>query len=247
MKIVMNEAPFLKSAIDSVVNLVEEGVFEVTEKGITLKAMDPSQISMISFSMEKSSFETFEISEPKKLGLDIAQFSNILSRGKKGEKVELSLDDGRLSVCFLGENKKRTFKINLLDIGSGVQKEPAIQFENNVTLNADAFKEILKDVKLISSHVKLMLNAEEFVVEVKGDTGHLKDEFAKGSQEVIELNCKNNTKSTFPLQYLEDMVKATSASTPLTIYLETDKPLKVFYELFGAKITYYLAPRIENE
>lgn len=244
----MSEAPFLKSAIDSVVNLVEEGAFEITENGITLKAMDPSQISMISFSMEKSSFETFEITEPRKLGLDISQFSNILARGKKGEKVELSLEDGRLSICFSAEKKKRTFKINLLDIGTGVQKEPAIQFENSVTLNADAFKEILKDAKLISSHVKLMLNASDFIVEVKGDTGHLKDEFSKGSQEVIDLKSgENGAKSTFPLQYLEDMVKATSASTALTIFLETDKPLKVFYELFGAKITYYLAPRIENE
>jgi len=43
------------------------------------------------------------------------------------------------------------------------------------------------------------------------------------------------------------MVKATSASSPVTLYLETDRPMKLQYEIEGAKVTYYLAPRIETE
>jgi proliferating cell nuclear antigen len=245
----MGEAPFLKSAVDSIVSLVEEGVFEITKEGIALRAMDPSQISMISFSMPKNAFETFEIDESRTIGLDITQFSNILSRGKKGEKAELGLEDGRLVVKFIGEKKKKTFKIPLLELGSSMQKEPKIEYTNHVKMNADAFKESLKDAKLISSHVKLMLNPDEFVVDVKGDNGHLKDEFSKDSGEVVEIknSSKDGARSTFPLQYLEDIVKASSASTELTVFLETDKPLRLTYDISGATIVYYLAPRIENE
>ena len=56
MKLVVQEAPALKNAIDSIVSLVEEGQFEIKEDGIHLKAMDPSQISMVSFHMPKSAF-----------------------------------------------------------------------------------------------------------------------------------------------------------------------------------------------
>ena len=64
---------------------------------------------------------------------------------------------------------------------------------------------------------------------------------------VPELNVKENAKATFPLQYLEDMVKATSSASVITISLETDRPLKLEYEIEGAKVAYYLAPRIETE
>jgi len=248
MKIIVDEAPALKAAIDSVVSLVEEGLFEITNDGIKLIAMDPSQISMISFMMPKSVFAEYSISEERKLGLDISQLSSVLSRSKKGEKAELGLEEGKLVITFLGTKRKRTFKIPLLDLSGGTHKEPKIEYQNNVKMNAESFKEALKDAKLVSSHVKLLLSPEEFVVEVKGDSGNAKAEFEKDGDEILELKTgSNGAKATFPLKYLEDIVKATNVSTPVTIYLETDKPLKIEYEIEGAKAVYYLAPRIESE
>jgi len=54
-------------------------------------------------------------------------------------------------------------------------------------------------------------------------------------------------RSTFPLQYLEDIVQACPDNAPLTIYLKTNAPLKVEYEVESAKVTYYLAPRIDSD
>ena len=49
MKLVVQDAPTLKAAVDSIVCLVEEGQFEIKNDGLYFRAMDPSQISMISF------------------------------------------------------------------------------------------------------------------------------------------------------------------------------------------------------
>jgi len=246
MKIVVNEAPALKSAIDSIASLVEEGLFEIKKDGIHLKAMDPSQISMVSFSMPKIAFLEYHVDEERKLGLDIAQLSNVLARGKRGEKAELSAEDGRLVIKFIAEKKKRTFKIPILDIGEGLQREPKIDYANYVKIGGDAFKEVLKDAKLVSSHVKLIINPDAFSVEVKGDNGDVRAEFEKGTGEISDLKSAG-AKATFPLQYLEDIVKATTASSVITINLETDRPLKLEYDVEGAKVVYFLAPRIESE
>ncbi|MBD3210516.1 proliferating cell nuclear antigen (pcna) [Candidatus Micrarchaeota archaeon] len=247
MKLVVQDAPALKAAIDSIVCLVEEGMFEIKEDGMYFRAMDPSQISMISFHMPKEAFVEYSIPEEMKLGVDIGQLANVLSRGKKGESAELATEEGRLIIRFAGEKHKRTFKVPLIETGDRIQKEPKIDFGNYARVKADAIKETLKDAKLLSSHVRLMLAPELFGVDVKGDSGDLKAEFQKGSNEVAEINTDKGARATFPLQYLEDMVKATNSSSTVTVHLETDKPLKLEYDIEGARVTYYLAPRIETE
>jgi len=171
MKIVVQEAPALKAAVDSIVSLVEEGQFEVKEDGIHLRAIDPSQISMVSFHMPKSAFVEYSISEERKIGIDISQLSNVLARGKRGEKAELGLEEGRLVIKFYAEKKKKTFKIPLIEIGEGVSREPKIEYSSHVKISAEALKETLKDAKLVSSHVKLILDKNTFLMEVKGDSG----------------------------------------------------------------------------
>ncbi|MDD5172082.1 MAG: proliferating cell nuclear antigen (pcna) [Candidatus ainarchaeum sp.] len=247
MKLVVQDAPALRAAVDSIVCLVEEGQFEVKADGLHLKARDPSQISMVSFTMPKEAFLEYNVSEEMKIGLDISQLANVLSRGKKGEKAELTVEEGRLVVKFYGEKHKRTFKVPLIESGDRVQKEPKIEFKNSAKIKADALKETLKDAKLISSHVRLQLTPEQFIVDVRGENGDVKAEFDKGGTDVVELIANTAAKATFPLQYLEDMVKATSASSVVTVNLETDRPLRLEYDIEGAHVVYYLAPRIETD
>ncbi len=247
MRLVVQDAPALKSVIDCIASLVEEGQFEVKADGLHLMAMDPSQISMVSFTMPKTAFVEYDVAEERKIGIDISQLSNVLSRGKKGERVELVVEEGRLVVRFTGEKHKRTFKVPLIESGERSQREPKIEFKSYATIKADAIKETLKDAKLVSSHVRLQLTPQQFLVDVRGENGEVKAEFDNGSPEVPELHTVAPVKATFPLQYLEDMVKATSGNSLVKINLETDRPLKLEYEIEGAKVVYYLAPRIETE
>lgn len=247
MKLVVQEAPALKAAIDSIVCLVEEGQFEVKKDGLHLKAMDPSQISMVSFTMPKEAFIEYNVPEEMKIGADIGQLANVLGRGKRGEKAELAIEEGRLIVKFFGEKHKRTFKVPLIETGDRVQREPKIEFKNSAKIRAEVLKETLKDAKLVSSHVRLQLTQEQLVVDVRGESGDVKAEFDKGSPELPELATQGGAKATFPLQYLEDMVKASGSSSPVTINLETDRPLRLEYDVEGAKVVYFLAPRIETD
>ncbi len=247
MKLVVSDAPILKAAIDSIVNLVEEGEFEIKSDGLHLKAMDPSQIAMVSFTMPKSAFEEYSLPEELRIGLNIAQLSSVLSRGKKGEKAELGIDEGRLILKFYADKRKRTFKVPLIETAERLQKEPKIEFKSHVNVKADALKEALKDARLVSSHVRLLLNPKQFVVEVHSDSGDVREEFELGGEEVSEIKTESGARATFPLQYIEDMVKATSATSNVKLNLETDKPLKLEYEIADAKVVYYLAPRIETE
>lgn len=246
MKLTMEEAPALKDAIEAVVNLVEEGVFEMGEKGVSLKAMDPSQISMISFSMPKGMFSEYVVGERKRIGIDISKLSKVLARGNAGESVEIMVEEGRLQVTFRGQKQKRVFKLPLLDLGEGLEREPKIEYKNKAVVRADAIREMIKDAKLVSSHITFVLDEKKFRVEIKGDDGEITEEFERESGGLKELKVEAEARATYPLSYMEDMIKACKADTDISLFIETDRPLKLEYNIAGADAKYYLAPRIES-
>jgi proliferating cell nuclear antigen len=246
MKITMEEAPALKDAIEAVVNLVEEGVFEISESGLSLKAMDPSQISMISFNMPKAMFSDYSVGEHKRMGVDISKLSKVLARGNPGESVELQVDEGRLHVTFRGKKRKRQFKLPLLDLGEGLEREPKIEYKNQVVMRADALREVLKDAKLLSSHITFILDEKALRVEIKGDEGEIREEFEKEGDELKELKVGGEARATYPLSYMEDIIRGSKPDTDITLFIETDRPLKVEYSIVGADAKYFLAPRIES-
>lgn len=246
MKIIMEEAPALKDAIEAVVNLVEEGVFEMGEEGMSLKAMDPSQISMISFNMPKGMFSDYTLGDSRRIGIDISKLSKVLSRGNSGESVEMLVDEGRLHITFRGKKRKRVFKLPLLDLGEGLEREPKIEYKNRVVLTADALREVIKDAKLVSSHITFIVDEKALRVEIKGDEGEIREEFEKEGEELKVLEVGSEAKATYPLSYMEDIIKGSKADTEITLYIETDRPLKVEYNIVGADAKYYLAPRIES-
>lgn len=246
MKITMEEAPALKDAIEAVVNLVEEGVFEVNEDGISLKAMDPSQISMVSFSMPKGMFSEYAPGEHKRIGVDIGRLSKVLARGSSGESVQLEADEGKLSITFRGSKRKRVFRLPLLDLGEGLEKEPKIEYGNKIVMKADSIRDVLKDAKLVSSHITFVVGGDRLGVEIKGDDGEIKGEFEKEGDAIKELAVSKEARATYPLSYLEDILKAAKSDTEVMLFLETDRPLKLEYAIAGAEAKYYLAPRIES-
>ncbi|MCX8194946.1 MAG: proliferating cell nuclear antigen (pcna) [Candidatus Micrarchaeota archaeon] len=245
-KFTVGDAWRYKNATDAIVNLIDEGILEVGKEGLFLRAMDPSQIAMVSFSMPKGAFAEYDApTPPAKVGLDFSNLSKILSRARDGERLEISQLENKVQLKFIGGRRKRSFKVPVLDLPAGASKEPSVQHDATVKVSSSHFKESLRDASLVGSHITLEASEEGFSIEVHGDSSDFLEESEKQSEEVIEMKVSQKARATFPLQHLEDMVKAAPESSSILLHLKTDKPLKMEYEVEGAKVVYYLAPRIE--
>ncbi|RLG21649.1 proliferating cell nuclear antigen (pcna) [Candidatus Micrarchaeota archaeon] len=238
-------AKLFKDCVDAIVNLINEGEFEISSEGITLRAMDPSQIAMVDFKMPKKACSSYKVEGDVKIGVNFEDLSRVMGRARPEESLNLKLKDSRLEMTFKGKFTRR-FNLPLLDIGGTVPKEPKIEFDANIKLNASVLKDSLKDASLVSSHVVLSIDKNSFVIEATGDRGDVLIETKKEETVVIAHECTNNAKAMFPLEYLNDILKGADSSTVITLYLKTDAPLKVEYPVGQAEIVYYLAPRIEN-
>jgi proliferating cell nuclear antigen len=247
MELVIERADVLKRSVDAIAVLIDEAEFEVSEKGLTLKATDPSQISMVDYEFEKKAFKKFHVDGSIRLGLDMDYLNQIMSRSKPADEVILRLDDdsSKLSVTFRGTST-RTFSVPLIDISSGELPNPKIEFDATVKVKAGVIQDALKDAGLLSTHLTLGAKTESFFVKAISSKGELMNETHKGSDSLSDLTVKKDCSSMFPLDYLSDMLKAAQSDTDVTVKLKDNAPVEINYKIGEAKMKYFLAPRIES-
>jgi proliferating cell nuclear antigen len=246
-EITISNAKVFQSCIDAIATLIDEGEFEITEKGITLRAMDPSQIAMVDFSMPKHSFEDYRVT-PKKIGMNLEALSKIMGRTRAGEKLVMKLDESgsRMLLTFKGQSTRK-FTMPLLDLRGATPKEPQIDFDGKVDMNSSLLKEAIKDTALVSSHVVLQTDKNSFLIESSGDRGEVKINTEKSNDAILDFKVSTESRAMFPLEYLNDILKAADTTTNISLELKSNAPLKVKYKIGDAELAYYLAPRIETE
>ena len=248
MELVFEDASLFKKYVDGIAALVDEAEFLIDEKGLSLKATDPSQISLVDSELPKKAFKKFEIKESTKLGVDLNYLNQIMSRAKASDSVEFSIseDKSKLSVVFSGKSR-RTFSIPLLDIKTGELPLPKIDFDAEIKIKAEALNDSFKDANLISTHLILSVENDSFIVKANSSKGNMENIYTEKDDSVISLKAKTEVKSMFPLDYLSNTIKAASADTEVTVNLKSNAPVEISYSLGEGKIQYFLAPRIESE
>lgn len=246
-EVVFDNAKVFKDCVDALVTLIDEGEFDITNEGIKLRAMDPSQIAMVDFVLPKAAFEKYSVENEMKIGLNLEDLSKITSRVRQGEKLIIKLDKSksRLELVFRGKSTRK-FNISLLDASGMVPKQPKIDFDAKVKLSGSLIKEGLKDAALLSAYVVLRADKDGFMITSSGDKGEVIIEAKKDEDVLIEHSVSSESRAMFPLEYLNNLLKNVEADVAVTLNLKNDTPLKLEYPIAQANVTYYLAPRIES-
>ena len=245
-EIKIDDARYWKSCIDSIVSLIDEGSFNITKEGISLKAMDPSSISMVAFFMPNKAFSKYEVEKSIGIGLNLENLGNILASSRQGEQLVMKDSGNKLLLDFIGKTSKRRYKLPLIDVKKEPDKEPKIEFDAVVELKSDSIKEVLKDASLLSSHVGFKTEKDSFYVVAKGDAGELEEEHVNNADVVKKMTVTKSCNATFNLDYLERMIRACPASSAMTVSLKTEEPVKVEYKIGDATVSYFLAPYMES-
>ncbi|MDP2666947.1 MAG: proliferating cell nuclear antigen (pcna) [Candidatus Diapherotrites archaeon] len=247
MHLVLERAEVLKRSVDAIAVLIDEAEFEVSQKGLSLKATDPSQIAMVDFEYDKKAFKTFDVENTIRLGLDMDYLNQVMARAKPTDEVALKLDEdsSKLSITFRGSST-RTFSVPLIDISSGELPNPKIEFDATVKVKAGVLQDALKDAGLLSTHLTLGARIDAFFVKAVSSKGELFNETKKDSVSLPDLSVKKECRSMFPLDYLSDMLKAAASDTDVVVKIKENAPVELNYPIGEAKLRYFLAPRIET-
>jgi len=233
----------LKELTNLLLTLVNEANFELTGEGLSVKAVDASRVAMIILNVKKDGFLEYDVEE-EELGVDLDKIKEILKLTSSGDVVEISKEGGKLT--FQIGNLTRSMA--LIDTSSmNVPRVPNLVLPGKVVIPKSDFVSGIKAAESVSDSVILKLTPMEFEMLAQGDEDSVRLSMPKDM--LKEIQCEETIKSMYPVDYLLKLAKAMDSADFVTIYLGTDYPVKIVFDIVRGhgEATYLLAPRIESE
>jgi proliferating cell nuclear antigen len=246
---VLSDAKLWRSVVESLSTLVDQANFMVTPSALKMRAMDPIRVAMVDFELSKDAFEEYQCSSDLRMGINLEEMGKIMRRASSGDSLELVHDEknNKMLVRFRGKSI-RTFSLSLLDLGSEELPTPRVEFNVTAKLTTEAIGEAIKDAEVVSDQVKVIVKSDMLMMQASGDTNTALVEFKRGSEALLDLEVKEESNAVYALNYLDDMMKASSISETAILQFSTNMPLKIDFSIPGSgRITYFLAPRREPE
>ncbi|RCV63204.1 proliferating cell antigen [Methanophagales archaeon] len=252
------DSTMLRECIESLTAIVDEGKFRLTESGLKLRAVDPANVAMVSFELQRDAFDLFQFAAEEasseaesdskaelELGLDFVKFLGILGIGGRDE-IELELDENVQKLYT--RMGSLAYTISLLD-PSSLRKEPKVpelEFPVQVILETEVFRRTIRAAEKIGDHIVLGVDGEMFYMETEGEMDKLRLGLRKDQ---LILLTPGTVHSLYSLDFIVAMSKGMSHVENITLNLGKDYPLRLDFEVAEGKgkVSYLLAPRIENE
>lgn len=235
----------LKGIIDVTSPLVNEVKFNITPKGISLRAVDPAHVAMVDLEIKKSAFDEFKAKDLE-LGIDMDKFASIMRLSTAGDMVSLEYDEDTNRLIVKIGNLVR--KMGLIDTaGMPDPKMPNLNLPAKVVLKASELSQGVRASEAVSDHLSLTVSKDNFELFAEGDTDTVNLKLPKSL--LVELNTNSKCKSLFSIDYFSNMIKPVRGDDPVTIMIGNDNPIRVEFNIADDKghVTYLLAPRIESE
>jgi len=254
----LERASLFKRVIEAVRELQKEVNFECNEKGIHLRMMDSSHVSLVDLCILESAFVSYRADRPKVLGVSLADLQRIFKLCGNDDSMTLRCDDDADSVQFLFENQAGdqtcTYDLKLLDIEVEQLGVPDGSCKCSVTMPSATFAKIARDFKEFGDSIKVSSSKEGLEFAQTGDIGtgkiNIKPRDAEKEDDRVEIKCVEPTAADYSIRYLNFFTKATPLCARVKLQISDDAPIQLIYDLESSScgyISYYLAPKIEQD
>lgn len=247
-KITLENADLLKNSIPIIAEIIDEGVFSIDPKGLSLVSPDRSMIAMVDFHLLSTAFEDFKVTGENHIGLNLANMVAVIKRIRTGEKVVLSKEDGSniLEIVMKGKGTRK-FEIPLLNISSEKPPLDQLKFMSKIEMDSSVLEEGITDADIVDDSVVFETEPHFFKMWAKGDVNSSQLELKKGEEGIGKIETSEPVRSRYPLEYLKKMIKAAKFSDKVLLEYANDYPLKlVFKDIDKIHLSFVLAPRVEE-
>jgi len=247
MKLVLAEPKYFKDSISIISDLVSEAKFKVTKDGLELVAMDPANVAMVAFRLLSSSFAEYNVEKEEELAINLQNLKMILKRIKADDVLTLETEENKLKIQ-MRSNTTRSFSIPTIELDDKEQKVPELSFPIVVHTTSSILTESIEDVSVVAESVTFLGEKGQLSVKAEGDLSKAFIEIKPDENTVINTDSDDKHKAKYSLEYLKKMIQGAKLSPNVSLYFNTDYPLKLEYKVTDRlMLSFILAPRVDND
>jgi len=247
MLLKLDEPKLLSDIITIISELVLEVRIKVNKSGLSIIAIDPANVALISFKLPAEAFSQIEVEE-EALGVSLDNLKAVLRRCSPGSSLILQTEENMLRI-EIHDKIKREFRLSLIDIDAEEKTMPNLDFISKVEMSSVDLVDSIEDCAIVADACSFVSQQDKFTIEAKGSLNSAKSDF---SSDEVKIDIKpgegsKGIRSRYSLEYLQKFVKASKLTEKAIINFSTDYPLKLEFKTPRMELAFVLAPRVETE
>ncbi len=243
-EVLFDDAKLFKGIVSAISAIVDEATIKVDpNEGLKLSALEPAKTAMVQLVLPPDVFSEFKVESEGYYTINFKDFEKVLKRIKGANSVKLEFTESRLVVSSVADYRK-TFRLPLLVGEPFEMKSPKVEFKSRLRMDSRKLPEIVGDLKLMGSDVRISIDSEKAVFKVESDRGESETVLTREDPAVMDIWSDEPSESMYPLSYLDKMAGPAKVVGEVRIEISTERPMKMFYPIGGiseAGIIYYLA------
>jgi len=241
----------LRDSITSIAELIDEAELHISDEGLRMLAADRAIVTVVDFMLSKGGFDSYKTENDLRIGVNLIQLLRILRRAGPSDKLEIKIDDKnnkKILLRFSGSST-RTFSLPIIDtlkdeLPPGIDK---LEWNSRLEITSNVLNDGLEDADLIADSVVLILRPDKFILRAESETSYSELDLEPSAQGPMKsLISQDAVRARFSLDYLKKMMKARKLSETVKLEMGTDYPLKMSFDAGNAKLSFVLAPRLED-
>jgi proliferating cell nuclear antigen len=240
MLVKLDNPKLLSDAISVISELVTEVKIKVGKEGMSIIAVDPANVALVSFMLPAAAFSALE-ADNETIGISLENFKSVLRRSNSGSSVIMQTDENGLRV-EIHDKIKRIFNIALINIEAEDKQMPELDFSSFVHMNTSDLIQSVEDCSIVGDACNFEVKQGKFIIEARG-LHSTKSEF---SSDEVGLGGAE-AKSKYSLGYLQKFIKACKLADKCKIYFSSNYPMKLELKENNLDMSFILAPRMETE
>ncbi len=243
----LNEPKIFSDIISIISELVLEVRIRVNKQGMSLIAVDPANVALVSFKIPAEAFSQMEVDE-EVLGVSLDSLKSILRRCSPGSSLFMQTEDNSLKI-EISNKIKREFKLSLIDIDAEEKTMPNLEFAAKVEISGVDLADSIEDCNIVADACSFIASQNKFIIEAKGSLNSAKSEFSSDEVAIAITpgNEAGEIKGRYSLEYLQKFIKASKITEKVMINFSKNYPLKLEFRTPRIELAFVLAPRFEAE
>lgn len=245
----IGKASALKAVIDSVKEIVPQGVWGCDEGGVAMYGMDASHVALCYLHLRPAFFESYTCEQHLSLAFSLENLAKILKCAANDDSVTLTAARGADKMTIVFESpaadKISTFDFKLMDIEGDQIQMPPMEYACNVSLGSKLFRSIITDMSQVGDSCSLACDAGSIQFATKGGIGAACTTLVPSA--TLQLQATSPTQLTGACSHLIKFTKATPLSDVVHVSMGADAPIRISYPLEHGEVTFHLAPKVIEE